>query len=481
MQRYTQLVIYLIIYVAAIATPLRAQHPADYRLKVLAAGQAGLDTLPELVRQMDAYRHAWQRRELTDETLLEQEAARLYNKLLAQGRLKQTSVRQIFFPLPQNATKSTIRRAEMRMDSLSLVLKGDTAAARFVALSEQFSAEKLPLEIIPLQMPAEFEQVVDSLRVGQCSSPFHTPMGIHLVRVVERREAPPFEVLRPQLMERLARNLRTDKATQESITLLKERHNFTPDKQGVSELLATGKTRHPLFTLDGKPFGGEAFERFSQARPGTARRRLDEFTVKSLLDYADQQLENTDTLFRRQMQQFRDSLLVAAITRREIDEKYPSDDAALQAYFDAHRKAYRWETPRYRGIVLHCATKKVGKQVRKLLKQLPENEWMDAIRLGVNTGGMEQVRAEQGTFSPGDNPYVDHKIFKKGGRPAPDVSFPFTVFLGKKQKEPKHLDEVREAVRTDYRRSLEEAWLERLRATVKVEIDQEVLKTVNNQ
>lgn len=51
----------------------------------------------------------------------------------------------------------------------------------------------------------------------------------------------------------------------------------------------------------------------------------------------------------------------------------------MAAYFDKHRSDYHWKNPHYKGIVIHSATKRIGKQVRKLLKSLPEEEWQDAI------------------------------------------------------------------------------------------------------
>ena len=74
---------------------------------------------------------------------------------------------------------------------------------------------------------------------------------------------------------------------------------------------------------------------------------------------------------------------------------------------------------------------------------------------------------------------VDERVFKQGE--APEVSgFPYTVLLGKKLKGPADYREVRPALLADYRAAREGQWLDRLRAESKVEINQEVLKTVNN-
>ena len=70
--------------------------------------------------------------------------------------------------------------------------------------------------------------------------------------------------------------------------------------------------------------------------------------------------------------------------------------------------------------------------------------------------------------------------------PAVTVEFrlnglPYTFVMGKKLKKgPESYEDVREAVVKDYLTVYEDAWLKDLKRKYKVEINQEVLKTVNN-
>ena len=80
------------------------------------------------------------------------------------------------------------------------------------------------------------------------------------------------------------------------------------------------------------------------------------------------------------MQEYRNGMLLFEISNREIWERVPSDEVGLAAYFEKHHSDYHWKVPRYKGIVLHTTTKKLGKQARKFLKSLPEEEWQNAIR-----------------------------------------------------------------------------------------------------
>jgi len=80
----------------------------------------------------------------------------------------------------------------------------------------------------------------------------------------------------------------------------------------------------------------------------------------------------------------------------------------------------------------------------------------------------------------GDNPFVDKLVFKKPVDLSPMESYPFTVVVGQKEKGPDSYREVYEQLLADYQNFCENLWIKRLRASAKVEINQEVLKTVNN-
>lgn len=447
------------------------------KLKVAAAEAAGIDTTRAFREELDDYRRRLVKSYLTDEEAAERAARQSYDKMKSHPRAGQVRVRHIFKYLPQNASSYALREAEARMDSIYVAL--NNAGASFDAYVDKFSDQKPPFWVSRLQMPVEFEDVVFDLQAGEISRPFFTPQGIHIVKVLERKDLPSFEELREDILRRQARRHGMDKGTQALVEKLKEEYRYTPDKAGINELTSKGSTTRTLFTLGDKAYTGKDFARFAAAHPEGVRRQLDGFIMKSVLDYENAHLEQKYPDFHLLVQEYRDELLLAEITRREMGERSATDEAGLKAYFEAHRSDYHWEKPRYKGIVLHCTTKRVAKQARKFLKQIPEDEWLDAIRLTFNAGSEPKIQAEQGLFAPGDNAYVDDLVFK-GSKATPVLSFPFTAVLGDKQKGPDDYQEVRSQLAIDYQNHLEKHWIAKLRAAGKVEIDQEVLKTVNN-
>ncbi|WP_291529947.1 peptidylprolyl isomerase [Bacteroides sp. UBA939] len=434
----------------------------NFKLKVAVAEAAGIDTTRSFREELEGYRRQLAESYLTDEVVVELPARQAYEKVKANHRFGHVRVSHVFKYLPQTVTGSTLLNVESRMDSIYLALQ--QGLADFETCVRNFSDEKKPFWVSWLQMPAEFEDVVFKLAPGEISRPFFTPQGIHIVKVLERKETLPFESQTNQEIEVL-------------VDKLKKEYQYTPDKTGVNELLLKGGTHKRLFVLDGKEYTGDMFAHFAAAHPAGMQRQLDGFIMKSVLDYEYGRLEQKHPDFRLLMQEYRDGMLLFEISNREIWERVSSDEAGLDAYFKKHRSDYHWEIPRYKGIVLHTATKRIGKQVRKFLKSLPEEEWQGAIRLMFNSQG--QVKAEQGLFAIGDNAYVDEKIFKQG-RAEPMASFPFVTYLGEKVKGPETYQEVRGLLMKDYQNYLEAHWVAQLRAAAKIEINQEVLKTVNN-
>ncbi len=448
----------------------------DFKLKVAAAEQVGMDTTSAFREELEECRRQLAASYLAERTVGEAMARKEYERMSSVALPGKLCLSQIFFRLSQQAPHAEIRRAELRMDSLYRLLKQDET--RYEEYVSRFSDSKDPFWVDGLHIPDELEPEIVSLGKGAFSRPFYTSGGIHIVKIIERGPLPPFEQIREELMRKQLHPDAMDTATVCLIENLKTEYGYIPDERGISELLAQGSTKKILFKLAGIPYTGDEFARFSLTRTEDIRRRLNLFVTKSVLDYENSRLEYKFPGFRMLMQEYRDGILLYEISDREVWSKAVENVEEQENYFRKNRSRYRWEKPRYKGIVLQCSRKDVARKIRQLLKKLPESEWLEAIRLTANAKE-KQVQAIQGVFSPGDNPFVDASVFRLGKAKA-DLRFPFTVLLGKKHKEPESYKEVYATLIDDYQKDLEMHWLKHLRTIFKVEIDQEVLKTVNN-
>lgn len=462
--------------------------PTDYaqifinrKLKVAAARTAGLDTIASFRKAQEAYRTELLKSYLTDERVTDSCARVSYNKMKINARDGEVQVMQIFKYLPQNITPSRLRADQARMDSLHHVIKNQADVNNnFSLLVDQFSDDKQCRWIKYLQTTSEFEDVAFSLAKGEVSQPFLTPAGIHILKVVDRREMPSFETIRGELTERMNRGgARLDKGTEALVERLKKEYQYTANTSGIEELFSSGVTDKTLFTIERKTYTGEMFKRFASSHPQALKRQLDGFIAKSVLEYEKSNVERKHPEARYANRANEENALIAQISRQKVDLPADNDRAGLATYFKFHQEDYQWETPRYRGVVLHCADKKTAKQAKKITKKVPQKEWADVLRKTLNTAGEEKIKVEQGTFAEGDNKYIDKLVYKKGTF-EPVTSHPFTAVAGKKQQGPSEYREVIDKVRKDYRNYLDVRWTQELRASGKVEINQEDLKTVNN-
>lgn len=436
----------------------------NYKLKVNAARHLRLDTLSLFRSFVDSCRHS-----LSKKTLIGRKGSQSdYRAPGVSLTACRVLVSHIFRYIPQNATSHMLLMCQARMDSLySWVMSGENSFEENV---RKYSQEKEPFWVDGMDMPAEFEEVAFTLPVGGISKPFFTPQGIHILKVLQREPAGKTE---------RAGSPNGRCLPDMALDSLKRLYHFLPDKDGIKDFLTHGMTKKNLFSLEGKIYSGSELAMFALSHPASPKRQLEGFITKAVLACADLQLEKNSPEYRLSLQAYSDSLLYHNVTDYVLGKRLLSDTVGVMRYFEHNRKSYRWPESRFEGIVLHCVSKRVSKKVKKFLKKLSPDEWQDAIRLGVNSNGPIVAGVEQGLFAPGDNPYVDDMVFKMSDS-RPMEGFPYTSVIGKKKKGPEHWTEVGDRLWADYRNYKDACWIEDLRNSAKVEINQEVLKTVNN-
>ena len=93
-----------------------------------------------------------------------------------------------------------------------------------------------------MQTTSEFEEAAFSLAKGEISKPFFTPEGIHILKVIDRKEVPAYEVVSDSLLNRLRRQ-----------RWIKERKHRRTTEKGI-----------PVYSEYGV-FGGSIAERWNGA------------------------------------------------------------------------------------------------------------------------------------------------------------------------------------------------------------------------
>lgn len=65
------------------------------------------------------------------------------------------------------------------------------------------------------------------------------------------------------------------------------------------------------------------------------------------------------------MQKADEDYLIKEMTRQKVELPAMNDRVGLATYFKFHSSDYHWDNPRYKGVVLHCADKKIAKRAKR--------------------------------------------------------------------------------------------------------------------
>ena len=408
---------------------------ANYKLKVQAALDAKLDTMTSFQQEYAMYRDQQVRPTIVTDDEILATARKMYERTKeAIGPRGLVHPAHILLELSTQATAQEQEKTRQRIDSAYRALQ---AGADFAELAKKISQDPVSSKdggLLPWFGPGqtlkEFEDVAYSLQPGQMSSPFLSPIGYHIILMKERKQLEPFDSLKNDLL-----------------TVLERRE--------MREDIISNKLRQMV-----------------KASNGT-------LTQDQILEKRSDSLAATDPEMKYLFQEYHDGLLLYEISNREVWEKATENEAALKAWFDAHRKDYKWSQPRYKGIAYHVKDKKDVKAVKNCVKRLPFDQWAEALRTTFNPDSVIRIRVEKGLFKPGDNATVDRMVFKVSAEVKPLQDYPIDAVYGKKLKKPSDYTDVRAQVVEDYQNDLERRWVASLRKRYPVVIHEEVLKTVN--
>ena len=402
--------------------------------------------------------------------------------------------------LPQDVTREQENKAKIQIDSIYDALQkgADFATVAKKCSEDQGTASRggeLPW-IGFRQTVKEFEDVAFSLNKGEISKPFRSPSGLHIVKLIDRKPIESFEEKKDEVIRRLERQGRGEKGVDALVEKLKKEYNFSFNEKGVNEVKSLMKNIQAgkdsltsaqakslsgdLFTLGGTNYPIKGFIDWAKSHPGNVQKQLNGYAHSSILSYEDNQLEQKYPEFGHLMQEYRDGILLFDISNRMVWDKASKDEKGLATFFEENKANYKWDSSRFKGIIVHCKDKKTAKAVSKLTKKNPEEEWVSVIRKSLNNDSTTVVKVEKGLFVKGDNKYVDELKFKSG-KADPVKDYPVTIVIGKLLKNgPESYKDVRGPVTADYQNYLEADWIKELRDKYKVEINQQILKTVNN-
>ena len=376
----------------------------DFKLKVAEAESQRLDTLSSIRKDLYSYKEQMVIPTIVDSAYIEREARRTYDNTAVRFEGQDLlTASHILVLLRQDATAEQQAAGKERIDSIYRVLKAvprEQLAEKFAELAREKSDDKGSAQrggalgqfgkgtMIP-----DFEKAAYALKAGEMSEPVKSTVGYHIIYMTDRHPFEPYEYHRSNILKFL-------------------------EQRGVNEASANAY-----------------LDSVSQQRG---------ITRAELVDELHQNLVREDEEQKNLSQEYYDGTLMYEVTKKDVWDKAQQDAAGQAAYFNANKKNYTWDAPRFCGIVIHAKDAGTLAKAKKVLKGVKEADWAKTI---------VEVKAKK--------------------------DYPAWMVYGKKVKAPRTYTDVRGQVIIDYQNACEKTWVESLHKKFPVEVYKDVVKTVN--
>ncbi|MBL7929220.1 MAG: peptidylprolyl isomerase [Bacteroidia bacterium] len=411
----------------------------------------------------------------------------------------------IMVKLAPNSHDSVVNQAKQKIDEIYSKLK---AGEKFEDLAQQYSDDRGSAKsggVLPWfgtgRMVAEFEKAAFALaNDGDVSQPIKTSYGWHIIKRLEKRPLASFDEKKAELKNQIQRDSRSEMSKSSMIARIKKENafkEFTKNKDEIINALDTNlvngewnaasvsRLNKPLFSLGGKIYTQTDFANYivsrQTKRSNTNAQAIgysmyDNYVNESCIEFEESQLENKYSDFRNLMREYRDGILLFDLTDKMVWSKAVKDSAGLADFYENNKQNYMWGK-RCKAIVYICSSKDIAGRVKKMLKK---GESADKIAAEINDKSQLNVSIKEGTFSKGENEWVDQVTWVKGIAPEIVKGSQVVIVDIKSVLEPmpKSLDEAKGLVTSDYQNNLEQQWLIELRSKYEVKINDEVLKTI---
>lgn len=407
----------------------------NYKLKVQAAIDEGMDKSESFLSEYKMYRDMQAEEYLVDTDFLEQVARASYDESVAE--VGETGLAHLFVisSTPKDESEEARDECFEKINKAYELLK---SGGQFQSVAQQYSEDELASSggdagwVSAKQLPDNVATIVFSLKNGEYSNPFLSQGTVFIVMVDGHRELGTYEENRDDIYEWL---LSSNAYTQAK----RHKANQYAEKLG--------------------------------------------WTVKddAAVAYLDSVLEEVEPEFGNISREYHDGLLLFDISNREIWERVLNHPEEVNAYYQSHQKEFKFSEPCFKGMVLFCKSENIYKEIKAKLENTDMSNWVDTlvafnkeeIKVRVIRGSLDT-----GIFRQGQNEYVDKIVFGKGDF-EPMKNYPYVNVVGRVLKQPDSIQDVSSEVVDGYQRYLEKEWVKKLRSQYKYKINKKALKKVS--
>jgi peptidyl-prolyl cis-trans isomerase SurA len=428
---------------------------------------------------------------------------RVTNRLQALGKVQ---LAHIMLAFPANATLDDSLKVA---DSANIAYQQIMSGTDFGAVAKKFSDDKstsdkggvLPWFGVNRLLP-EFIENIDKLKEkDDCSEPFQTAYGWHIIKLVDRKTSGKFDDEKEEIKQRIPKNDRSSEVVRSFVNKARNNFGFTLNQPALDEMntivtdsIFAASWKVPadrdlsktICVLGTKKYIQADFAAFlvTAQRKTTKhdmaaylRYQFNEFLNQNVIRYADSQLENEYPEFKALIGEYHDGILLFDLTDRKVWTKAVKDTAGLDKFYDANKTKYMWD----QRLDASLFTLKDAKAGKKLVKMLRKGTADEAILASLNKDSIPAVSLDRKKFVKGDNRDVDAIEWKKGVYGPFPAENDWNLYIRVNsivEPEPKLFAEIKGLITADYQNYLEKQWIGELRAKYPFSYDKDVFNSI---
>lgn len=364
-------------------------------------------------------------------------------------------------------------------------------------------------------MPAEYIEQIIGLELGKVSEPFKSNYGWHIVMPVSYVPLPSLEELRTAIEDRISKDERSFKTLESFAEKSKKEYGFFEDKTKLDAVVAivtdsvfsaTWKvpenfnSTEELFRIGDYSFTQLDFAKQIEKNqrkqmpiyiPEFVNKAYNTVVLEQVVEYADSKLESKYPELKATIDEFRDGVLIFAITDKFVWNKSLIDSTGLEEFYQANKDNYKWDK-RAEVTIWNINKEKDIKKMHKALKKAQKKGWTNqetkeylAKKFKIKEDVDNIVKYKWGKFEKGSDKMIDRLVWGLDSLSENTIVIDSTskrniavIFHRFIPEEVKTLNECKGIVTSDYQLYLEQEWIRDLRKKYSYKVNREVYNSI---
>jgi peptidyl-prolyl cis-trans isomerase SurA len=419
-------------------------------------------------------------------------------------------VAQILFAIPPGGDPAAnTKLVQQKADSVYTLLNN---GADFATIAKQYSDDKITYltggempEFTGGRYEMAFENEVFNLKKdGDITKPFPTSFGFHIVKrlgvtpvATDKNDVSFRYELKQKVMQDARINTVKDAFTKfvlkqvsyKKNTLVKNEELFRYADSVVKNPAAFETTSYPVNNKIIYSFGKSnltgkdwlSFIRDYKTNPDLYKGEnndalLQKFVTVKSLEYYRRHLEEYNTDFRYQLEEFKEGNLLFEIMERKVWSNAANDNAGLKKYYTENKSRYQWAASAD-VLIFSCGNKKSAEATVALVNK--GTDWKKIAEESNNTVQSDSGRYEITQLSlPADIVPAEGMITPVTENPTDATAGFLKIIRLHKAGEQRSFEEAKGLVTNDYQNILEEKWIAELKKKYPVKVDEKVFQSL---